>query len=61
MMVSLAVTGIDAPTVGELAAEQGIVLHELTTREPSLEEAFMTMTRYSVDYQPRSVAAAGQP
>jgi ABC-2 type transport system ATP-binding protein len=58
---ALAVTGIDAPTVGELAAEQGIVLHELTTREPSLEEAFMTMTRDSVDYQPRPVAAAAQP
>jgi hypothetical protein len=36
------------------------VLHELTIREPSLEEAFMTMTRDSVDYQPRP-AAAGRP
>jgi ABC-2 type transport system ATP-binding protein len=57
----LAVTGTDAPTVGELAADQGIVLHELTTREASLEEAFMTMTRDTVDYQAHPAAAVGRP
>jgi ABC-2 type transport system ATP-binding protein len=49
---ALAVTGIDAATVGELACGHGIVLHELVTRQVSLEEAFMTMTRDAVDYQP---------
>ncbi len=58
---SLAVTGADAVTVGELAASQGIVLHELATRQPSLEEAFMTMTRDAVDYQPHPTAPAVQP
>jgi ABC-2 type transport system ATP-binding protein len=57
---ALAVTGIDAATVGELAAGQGIVLHELVTRQPSLEEAFMTMTHDAVDYQPRPSASAAR-
>jgi ABC-2 type transport system ATP-binding protein len=58
---ALAVTGIDAPAVGELAAGHGIVLHELTTREPSLEEAFMTITRDTVDYQLHPTAPTGRP
>jgi ABC-2 type transport system ATP-binding protein len=58
---ALAVTGMQAATVGELAASQGIVLHELVTRQPSLEEAFMTMTRDEVEYQPHSSAPAGRP
>jgi ABC-2 type transport system ATP-binding protein len=58
---SLAVTGADEVTVGELAASQGIVLHELATRAPSLEEAFMTMTRDAVYYQPHPTAPAVQP
>ena len=36
-----------------LLAAGGIVLHELVARQPSLEEAFMTLTRDAVDYQPR--------
>ncbi len=31
------VTGLDAPTIGDLAAASGIGLHELTTRQASLE------------------------
>jgi ABC-2 type transport system ATP-binding protein len=58
---ALAVTGMAAATVGELAASQGIVLHELLTRQPSLEEAFMTMTRDAVEYQPHPTAPAGRP
>jgi ABC-2 type transport system ATP-binding protein len=58
---ALAVTAMDAATVGELAATQRIVLHELVTRHASLEEAFMTMTRDAVDYQPRSTAPAARP
>jgi ABC-2 type transport system ATP-binding protein len=58
---ALAVTGMQAATVGELAASQGIVLHELLTRQPSLEEAFMTMTRDAVEYQPHPSAPAGRP
>jgi ABC-2 type transport system ATP-binding protein len=62
---ALAVVGLDAPRVGELAAGAGIVLHELTPRLASLEEAFMELTADSVEYG-RSVTvpgsdAAGQP
>jgi ABC-2 type transport system ATP-binding protein len=44
------VTGLPAPRIGELAASASVVLHELTPRLPSLEEAFMEMTADSVEY-----------
>ena len=47
---SLIVTGLPAPRIGELAASASIVLHELTPRLPSLEEAFMELTADSVEY-----------
>jgi len=46
----LAVTGLDAAEIGDLAREHGIALHELTPRHASLEEAFMELTKDSVDY-----------
>jgi ABC-2 type transport system ATP-binding protein len=46
----LLVTGLPAPRIGELAASASVVLHELTPRLPSLEEAFMEMTADSVEY-----------
>ena len=46
----LAVTGLDAAAIGELASTHGIALHELTPRHASLEEAFMELTQDSVDY-----------
>ena len=46
----LRVTGTDAATVGELAAGEGLVLHELTLVRSSLEDAFMTLTADSVEY-----------
>jgi ABC-2 type transport system ATP-binding protein len=46
----LVVSGLEAPRIGELAAEAGVVLHELTPRLPSLEEAFMELTADSVEY-----------
>jgi ABC-2 type transport system ATP-binding protein len=44
------VTGLSAPRIGELAASASLVLHELTPRLPSLEEAFMELTAGSVEY-----------
>ena len=44
------VTGLSAPRIGELAASAALVLHELTPRLPSLEEAFMELTAGSVEY-----------
>ncbi len=46
----LQVTGMPAARVGELAAREGLVLHELVDVAPSLEEAFMDLTRDAVDY-----------
>lgn len=48
---ALAVTGIAATSIGDLAAAQGIALHELSPQEASLEEAYMELTRDSVEYR----------
>jgi hypothetical protein len=39
------VRGLPAPSIGELAARDGLVLHELASQRASLEEAFMELTR----------------
>jgi len=54
---ALTVAGLPAPRIGELAARDGLVLHELTPQLASLEEAFMELTRDRVDYEART----GQP
>jgi ABC-2 type transport system ATP-binding protein len=46
---ALVVRGTQAAAVGELAARHGIALHELVTRQASLEEAFMDLTRDAAD------------
>jgi len=47
---AMVVTGLPAPRIGELAASESLVLHELTPQLPSLEEAFMELTAGSVEY-----------
>jgi ABC-2 type transport system ATP-binding protein len=47
---ALRVAGATAAQVGDLAAPEGIRLHELGQEQASLEEAFMDMTRDSVEY-----------
>jgi ABC-2 type transport system ATP-binding protein len=47
---ALAVTHITAVAIGDLAAAKGIALHELSPQEASLEEAYMELTRDSVEY-----------
>ncbi|MCR0988991.1 ABC transporter ATP-binding protein [Streptomyces albidoflavus] len=44
------VDGVAAPELGELAARERLVLHELSPRQASLEEAFMQLTAESVEY-----------
>ena len=46
----LTVANLEAPRIGELAAGGGFVLHELAPQRGSLEEAFMELTRDSVEY-----------
>jgi ABC-2 type transport system ATP-binding protein len=50
----LTVGGLPAPRIGALAAGEGLVLHELTPQLASLEEAFMELTRDSVEYDART-------
>jgi ABC-2 type transport system ATP-binding protein len=42
---------MDSAEVGKLAAAHGITLFELIPVRASLEEAFMELTRDSVEYQ----------
>ena len=49
------ITGMDSAEVGRLAAARGIVLFELIPVKASLEEAFMELTRESVEYQAAGV------
>jgi ABC-2 type transport system ATP-binding protein len=54
----LAVTGLDAPAIADLAARNGIAVHELAPRQPSLEQAYLDLTAASTDY--RAGARAGE-
>lgn len=54
----LEVSGLTAPQIGEAAAEQGIVLHELMAQQVSLEEAFMDLTRDDVEFKAGSEPVA---
>ena len=45
------ITGMDSAEVGKLAAAHGITLSELIPVRASLEEAFMELTRDSMEYQ----------
>jgi ABC-2 type transport system ATP-binding protein len=47
---ALEVHGLTPEQVGEAAAAAGVVLHELTPRQASLEEAFMNLTRDDVEF-----------
>ncbi|MFE8938680.1 ABC transporter ATP-binding protein [Streptomyces sp. NPDC007872] len=48
---TLLVTGLDAPGIGRAAAAHALPLHELTPQAPSLEQAFMDLTRDAVEYR----------
>jgi ABC-2 type transport system ATP-binding protein len=47
---ALDVSGLTAEQIGEAAAANGIVLHELTPQQASLEEAFMELTREDLEF-----------
>jgi len=47
----LAVTGLAAPAIADLAAQHGIAVHELAPRQPSLEQAYLDLTAASTDYR----------
>jgi ABC-2 type transport system ATP-binding protein len=49
--------GVESEIIGELAAANGVVLHELSTQTGSLEDAFLEVTATSVEYHGQSEAA----
>ncbi len=54
----LEVIGLTSDEIGDVAAANGIRLHELVPHQASLEDAFMTLTRDSVEYRPTEVVTA---
>jgi ABC-2 type transport system ATP-binding protein len=47
----LEVQGLPSERIGEIAATQRLILHELTPRTASLEDAYMALTGDSVEYR----------
>jgi ABC-2 type transport system ATP-binding protein len=47
---ALEVRGLSAAQIGDAAAANGIAIHELTPRQASLEEAFMSLTSSEVEF-----------
>ncbi len=47
----LQITGLSAPAIGDVAAANGIALHELSPRAGSLEDAYLALTEGAVEYQ----------
>lgn len=51
---ALVVSGLDSENIGEIALKNGIVLHELSPQQGSLEQAFMSLTGDAVEYEAKS-------
>jgi ABC-2 type transport system ATP-binding protein len=47
----LEVHGLESERIGEIAAAQRVILHELTPQKASLEDAYMALTGDSVEYR----------
>jgi len=47
----LEISGITTEKIGDIAAANGVTLHELTLVQASLEEAFMELTRDDVEFK----------
>jgi ABC-2 type transport system ATP-binding protein len=56
----LEIGGLTAEQIGEEAARNGVVLHELTPQQATLEEAFMEMTHDAVEFQATTPVLQGQ-
>ena len=51
----LELSGLTAEQIGDVAAAHGIVLHELSPQQASLEDAFMELTREDVEFKTREI------
>lgn len=56
----LVVDGAESDRIGEIAAAQRLVLHELAGRVGSLEDAFIKLTAEHVEYQATALPTAAQ-
>jgi ABC-2 type transport system ATP-binding protein len=54
------VAGADAVAIGELAAANGVVLHELSPLAASLEDAYMSLTADAVEYHSTTTTGSEQ-
>jgi len=57
----LAVTGLDAPAIGDLAASRGIAVHALIPRAASLEDVYLDLTGEAADFRAASPPAPPAP
>jgi ABC-2 type transport system ATP-binding protein len=48
---SVTIGGLDAATVGDVAHELGVRLHQLATRQATLEEAFLSATSQDEEFR----------
>ncbi len=55
---SLTVEGLTSPQIGEVAAQGGLQIYELTPITASLEDAFMELTQDEVEYRPSTMVGA---
>ncbi|MFD7918827.1 ATP-binding cassette domain-containing protein [Streptomyces sp. NPDC059740] len=58
---ALEVDGVEVERLGELAAQHRLVLHELSPRQASLEEAFMRLTAGAVEYHAHAGTHSPEP
>ncbi len=52
----LDIVGLPAARIGDLAADRGIPLHELTPTTGSLEDAYLALTGDSVEYRTKEIS-----
>jgi ABC-2 type transport system ATP-binding protein len=57
----LTVTGLPAQSIGDLAFEHGVRLHELSNKVATLEEAFLERTAGSEEFQAHGLPTAAPP
>ncbi|MGO1852866.1 MAG: ABC transporter ATP-binding protein [Microbacteriaceae bacterium] len=53
---TLEISGIPASRIGDIAAERGLALHELTPASGSLEDAYLALTGDAVEYHSKEIS-----
>ncbi|MGO2683373.1 MAG: ABC transporter ATP-binding protein [Microbacterium sp.] len=53
---TLEISGLPASRIGDIAAERGLALHELTPASGSLEDAYLALTGDAVEYHSKEIS-----